>query len=64
MPIFISIVLGGIYTTGYVKGGNACRAAQINIEHKLEKKYDKIDKNTHSLSHDALFKRLRHFQRD
>lgn len=64
MPIFVSIVLGGIYTAGFVKGNNHCTDKQSKIEQKLEKKHDKIKTTIDNLTDIALDKRLLHFRRD
>ena len=38
MPAIASIMIGVIFTTGYVKGNNACVAKQTVAEQKMEQK--------------------------
>lgn len=64
MPSIVAIIVGFIFTTGYVKGNNHCVAKQEAAESKMEKKHDKIEENVNNVGHDALIKRLRKFQRD
>lgn len=64
MPIIISLAIGGIYTTGFVKGNNYCVAKQAKVEQKLEQKHDKIKTNVDNLPDPALDKRLLKFRRD
>jgi hypothetical protein len=64
MPIAVLILLSGLYATAFIKGNNHCVARYQQLSQKEIKKHDKIETNVSHLDHDALFKRLRKFQRD
>lgn len=61
---FILLFLLAFYGYAHHAGAVACKKAQDKAEAGMEKKYEKIEKHTDTLSDKQLMLRLRKFQRD